>query len=485
MAKFGVATVPFDKGGSSIELCRGSGKHGLNDEFAAVADEFIESALESKGYSIIMGDYGFISKSQAERLAGKTFGRPGYLKAIDRFGWGLAWEVSAVYEGAENGKYVQGKTKSVDIDSVFASSDVSRELSSRGLEYRYETRDGKEDSITLRYITAAKVVGSSDVDKIEVSGSSLPDGNSSVTSSTSSSSSRTASVASTSYFFANQFDSVTDYAMANMLTGERALANDEALWNYVKKAVNASLRSCSSDPDGNFIAWYPDYFGKYGKTPKVVIQDVELVDLSISQSDKEFYSHVFCPGFNMNGDKFDIVRSTGVVSIESNDAAELSQAALGMGDQVVSDAVSPLLDALIYIPEGEEWRYTPAELYRRYGARPAKTPSLPNFGEAKLIEDQINSEEASDSSVEPYHILPFLYALYEFMNHWAKQYSAKIEVTFMPEVFPGMRIKVASFDISFYVDSVTHNMSYTGGFTTTLKCSCPVGSLVSGMVNPD
>lgn len=475
MAKFGKVVVPKDMEGSSMELCRGDGMHGLNAEFESVVNDFVES-LEGDGYKVVMGNYGFISKGTAERLAGRANGRPGYMKALKRFGWGLAWEISAIYGGDEGNTWV-------DVDDVLASSAVVDALSRRGLGYFCEKSDGKSEAIILRYIGALDVFESNDVESIEVVGSELPNGSSTVTTTSSSDT----SVAAASYFFANQFNSVTDYPLANMLTGERALANDEKLWNQVKKAVNASLRSCSSDPDGNFIAWYPDYFGKYGKTPKVIIEDVELSDLSISQSDKEFYSHVFCPGYNLNGDKFGIVYSSGVVSIESNDAAELSQAALGMGDQVVSDAVSPLLDALIYIPEGEEWKYTPAELYRRYGARPIATPSLPSFAGSggKPIEDQKDSEEAADYSKSPEHILPFLYALYEFMSHWAKQYTANIDTTFMPEVFPGMRIKVASFDISFYVERVTHNMSYTGGFTTKMTCTCPVGSLVSGMVKPD
>lgn len=64
-------------------------------------------------------------------------------------------------------------------------------------------------------------------------------------------------------------------------------------------------------------------------------------------------------------------------------------------------------------------------------------------------------------------------------------YKADLEITFNPAIFPGFRIKVKSFDISFYVKSVTHNMAYdSSGFTTRVECTCPVGTLVSGMVDP-
>ena len=372
------------------------------------------------------------------------------------------------------------------------------------------------------------------------------------------------------YFFANQFNAVVDQGMAGALHGVRALANDEPLWNYVKKAVNASLRSCSSDPDGNFIAWYPDYYGIYGNTPKTLISLVELQDLTITQSDEEFYSHVFCPGVHIDGSKMQMLYTQGVVAIETDDAAIAAEATVyknnaasaavagsnktggnqkpqGTGATAAADAagVSKVLQKMIKIPSGDEWKYSPAELYRRYGARPAKTQSLPNFaGNDTLIENESdnieaenatrksnkkssgktnNSEsaktkstkagsttdanasdtssdsssdagkkETSANSTSPNYLLPYLYALYEFMYHWANQYKAKVQVTFMPEVFPGSRIEVVVPDrdkdanykkIEFYVQGVTHNMSYTGGFTTTLSCICPVGDLASGMVN--
>ena len=113
----------------------------------------------------------------------------------------------------------------------------------------------------------------------------------------------------------------------------------------------------------------------------------------------------------------------------------------------------------------------------------AKTKSLPGLGSAKLVEDVSENQKAESEGTAPEHILPFLYALYDFMWHWASQYQAKIDVTFMPEVFPGCRIKVESLDIEFYVESVSHTMNYSSGFSTTIKAICPVGSLVSGMVS--
>lgn len=321
-----------------------------------------------------------------------------------------------------------------------------------------------------------------------------------------------ASVAEVSYFVANQFKTLQADAMSEMLLGERAIANDVTLWSSVQAAVAASMRACCSAPDGSFIAWYPDYWGLSGtkgmshSQPAVELDDMELVNLTITQSDDEFYSHVFTAGVNINGasspDK--LLYTVGVVSVESNTAATIANAAVNdnerkksSGDNTVenltnvavSDQVQAILKDMIYIPEGEEWKYSPKELYRRYGARPIVASKAAHLGSMSNVIEELTTDgdattESASIDKNPKYILPFLCALYEFMDHWANQYKANLEMTFMPELFPGCRIKLKSFDISFYVQSVTHNVSYEGGFTTTAKCICPIGSLVSGMVNP-
>ena len=104
-----------------------------------------------------------------------------------------------------------------------------------------------------------------------------------------------ASFAEGAYFFSNMFKSVTHNALSNMLHGDRALANDVPLWGAVKDAINCSMRSCMSAPDGSFIAWYPDYWGLVDDTPYLELEDIELIDLTITHSDSEFYSHVYSP----------------------------------------------------------------------------------------------------------------------------------------------------------------------------------------------
>lgn len=501
MPSLGTYSVVPGKAGANAALCKGSGDYGLDVDFCTVVKQ-LASELESRGVKITLGTKGYMSKGEAQRLESKS---PGYLAELGYFGWGLGWEI---------GGYVEHGGDKVSATKFFGTKAMSDVLKAVSLEYceskkRRYRRDG-EDSI-LTYLRPAYVVEKSGLltmlhqrgdmtrpfpamldEVVEQAFESAASGDSTTADSAASGSvtaESTTSLASASYFFANQFLNVQNSAESNMLKGERALANDEPLWDTVKKAVNASLRTCSSDAEGNFLAWYPDYYGTYGKTPRVVIKDVELINLTISQSDDQFYSHVFCPGVTPGGEKIDMstMWTQGIVSIESDTAATVSGSLSKLGIDALSDEVAPILDELIYIPEGDRWKYTPKELYRRYGARPAKTPSLPvlaSSGGGKLIEDVSENEKAAEEGTTPEHIMPFLYALYEFMYHWSNQYSARIETTFMPEVMPGMRLMVESLDISFYVKGVSHSMGYTGGFTTTIETICPVGTLVSGMVNP-
>lgn len=463
MAKLGKYTVPADesKAGAN-DSCRGGAEHGLQEDFFRAVSDFRKDLLD-KDVHIDFGYSGYVSRASAEEWAKN--GNDPFLKKIRHFGWGLALE----YSGSP---YV---TAGVSGDRLSDARDVIDSLVTIARsQYGLNFYTVQENGVTkLTYVAPYYITYSEEASGVSYAGDD--------TDNSSGSDAGEASVSSVAYFFSNQFKSVSDDTMANMLVGERALANDEPLWKSVKTAVNSSLRSCMSGPNGEFLAWYPDYWGLYGnKTPHLVLEDIELIDLRITQSDDEYYSHVFTHGVDQGGMSIDYLHTMGVVSIESDTAARASSVASEEGEYVVSDEVSAILKELIYIPEGEEWRYTPKELYRRYGARPNTAPSTSAI--QTLIET--GTDEASGDT-RPQYILPFLYALYEFMDHWANQYQATLTITFQPGLFPGCRIKVKSLDVSFYVKQVTHNMDYSSGFTTTVTCTCPVGSLVSGMVNPN
>ena len=60
------------------------------------------------------------------------------------------------------------------------------------------------------------------------------------------------------------------------------------------------------------------------------------------------------------------------------------------------------------------------------------------------------------------------------MTTWANQYSSTIQLTFMPEIYPGMRIRLEDHKIEVYVQSVQHNGDRAGGFSTTVNVTCPI-----------
>ena len=54
-------------------------------------------------------------------------------------------------------------------------------------------------------------------------------------------------------------------------------------------------------------------------------------------------------------------------------------------------------------------------------------------------------------------------AAHHFAVNWGQQYSCQIELTFMPEVYPGMILVFPSFGVQAYVQEVTHTGDLTGG----------------------
>ena len=69
--------------------------------------------------------------------------------------------------------------------------------------------------------------------------------------------------------------------------------------------------------------------------------------------------------------------------------------------------------------------------------------------------------------------LEFLLACQIFMQKWAEQYNTTASFTFMPELFPGMRVQLAQTGIAVYVHQVTHTFDMEEGFTTTAQIMAP------------
>lgn len=438
----------------------GNGYNHLQGAFEAACRSFkAEVEKEYDGIRIEFGTSGYVSRDAAERWAEGGNGK--FLKYLHYFGWGIAWEFWMLNDG---GAHREGdKTLTHDLNAVASYA--------RKFNLSVNIHDGGG----FTFVTPLYVQSKDGLTGLEYGGDATSSEEAEAQGGDSGSSS--GSLASTAWFFASSFGDTMNAAASQVLVGERALANDEPVWNTVKDIFNSSMRTVMAGPDGTFMAWYPDYWGVSGNTPCLLLDDIELVDLKITQSDDTFVSHQFCAGVNVGGSYLTSNGTTsdmkwaltqGVVSVESNMAATASTALMDVGEHSVSDEPSELLKKLINIPEGEEWRFTPRELYRRYGARPA-TKQLQH-----IIENPDSSGTSGGSDADPQYILPFLYALYEFMTNWANQYQMSLQITWMPNIWPGMRIKVKSLGLSGYVTNVQHSGGPNAGqYSTSVTLVCP------------
>lgn len=437
---------------------RGEGSNGLQGAFETACRSF-KAELEKNynGLKIDFGASGYVSRQSAEEWASNG-GNKKFLQYIHYFGWGIAWEFWFVD--------VEERTK---LNALNAVSSYAR---------KFNLSVNVTDSGGFTFVTPLYVQSKDGLTAIEYGGNAdsseeaAAQGNADGSNSSSS-----GSLASTAWFFASSFGDTMNQAASQLLVGERALANDEPVWNTVKDIFNSSMRTVMAGPDGTFMAWYPDYWGVSGNTPCLLLDDIELVDLQITQSDDTFVSHQFCAGVNTGGQYLSSNGQTsdaqwaltqGVVSIESSMASLSSGKLNEVGENSISNEPSELLKKLINIPEGEDWRFTPRELYRRYGARPAKKQLQ------HIIETPKESGTGAGDDANPQYILPFLYALYEFMRNWANQYQMTIQITWMPNIWPGMRIKVKSLGLSGYVTNVQHSGGPNSGkYGTSVTLVCP------------
>jgi murein DD-endopeptidase MepM/ murein hydrolase activator NlpD len=243
-----------------------------------------------------------------------------------------------------------------------------------------------------------------------------------------------------------------------LLRGKRALQNDVPLIDSVRDIAIGSMRNFSSLPNGDFIAWYPDYFNISGKSPKLRISEVEIKKCTIDFSDKTLVTHVYIMGNpygignlpSANSEWYEKLQGAGVITIEQEG----------------------ILDS--FLPRKKEKKDTDLENYEfdpnsalqfleKYGARPY-----------------------TESNLTIRHpLVEFFYAYNTFMTKWAEQFISRAEFTFMPELFPGMIVEIPNYKeeaklFTFYVQDVTHTFSYTGGFSTSAVLIAPSISEGSG-----
>jgi hypothetical protein len=246
----------------------------------------------------------------------------------------------------------------------------------------------------------------------------------------------------TGYF---SFGGLFNGAESQSLRGSRAMMNDVPLMPFVEQLAGASLRHFMSLPNGQFYAFYPDYFGSLGKQAYWQIADIEIINGRIDFSDDELATHVFVVGdhtSNPDGqiDIHDQLTTGGIVTIFNAFSADFLNGTPDNGASADSNTKATFSD-----------RNAAIAFLNKYGARPMYHPE-------PLIR-------------APVYEAFLAYQL--FCLQWAKQFKVIFEFTFMPELYPGGLIEFPEHGLRCYVNSVTHNCSYEHGFTTSAELMAP------------
>ena len=233
-----------------------------------------------------------------------------------------------------------------------------------------------------------------------------------------------------------------DARASTMLGTPRAFLLDNNVLSDFRQIVGAGLRTFMSAPNGDFVAWFPDYFGFYGTDPVLDISAVEIIDFQIYHDDNQLVTHYGVIG-DVNGlaqqvSFADYVTTNGIVSIEDGGTMNVlfGKSSSNTGSQGVINFL------------------------QRYGMRPM----------------------AKEQNMIRTHIMEYVYALTGFMNQWVNQYASTVSLTFMPELYPGMRINMdidddtgnGTTNYQFYCTSVTHSCSRVAGFTTQATLTAPM-----------
>lgn len=217
------------------------------------------------------------------------------------------------------------------------------------------------------------------------------------------------------------------------IADHKEFINSEPLIQMVQAIARSGLRNFASAPDGSFMAYYPDYFGLDGKKAVVQLEDIELKNVKIDYSDDNLTTHVYVAGDHhlMGADPSvqDWLDTAGSVTVEHE----------------------WLYRRLTRIAPGDLSGANAEELMRRFGVRPLKMP-IAVAGQKEL---------------------EFLLACQLFMEKWAEQYRTTVDFTFLPELFPGMRVILSGHDLQVYVTSVTHTFDFENGFYTQADIMAP------------
>ena len=247
---------------------------------------------------------------------------------------------------------------------------------------------------------------------------------------------------------------------ASVLVGTpRAFLLDNPVMADLTQIMGAGMRMYMSAPNGDFVAWFPDYYGVYGTDPVLEISPVEIINFNVYHNDDQLTTHVGVvgdtTGIGQQVSQADFFTTNGLVSVQDTATMRLLFNNLPVaGDNAVDGGPLQTESTTQYINNLD----VVDQFLNKYGLRPQV-----------IQQSMIHSQ-----------IMEYFLALQTFMLDWVNQFASTVQTTFIPELYPGMRILVnipnpkGSIDkYEFYVMSVTHQGSRSGGFTTQFDVTAP------------
>jgi hypothetical protein len=241
-----------------------------------------------------------------------------------------------------------------------------------------------------------------------------------------------------------------DSTTSLFLSGKRALANDIPLFEWIQQMCKGGGRRFTTMPNGDFLAFFPDYFNDFKRTPYFIVRPIEIIDLEIQVSDRSLVTHVFASGSSY------MPQTTTLLDQELSMVASVQEPAFNMFINVDDQNTKTVKQRKgkkkskkkttndLHVWKGAE------KFLKRYGARPLPI-NLPDIRNPVLL---------------------WMAAWFEFQKNWASQFGATAEFTFMPEILPGGIINLDN-KITMFVESVTHTWDMEAGFTTTAELTSP------------
>lgn len=222
-------------------------------------------------------------------------------------------------------------------------------------------------------------------------------------------------------------------SISEVLPGEKQFIDGQPLIQMIQALCKASLRNFQSAPNGDFMAYNADEFGLYGKPAILALEDIEIKDFRIDLSDEPLTTHVYVDGdYTGSGQSQGVlgwIMSAGVVTMENE----------------------PLFNQLRKVAPGDMQGMTGRDIIRKFGVRPFKQSYV----------------MVSNAAME------FLLATQLFMGKFSSMYNANVSFTFMPELYPGMRVLLRKHNLQMYCSQVEHSFDYEQGFTTRAVLSSP------------